>query len=812
MHARPSSTRLRWPLFAAALLLPPVATAPARAAVAVSPDSVVLDGPETSQQLLVTSIQPDGQRKDGTRLASYESANAAVAVVDAEGLVQPRAEGRTEIVVRSGAEMVRVPVEVTGLVNPRPILFEQQLVPILTKAGCNSGGCHGKADGQNGFKLSVFGSNPAADYDALVKEGRGRRVFLSAPDRSLVLQKATAEVPHGGGLRIEPEGLGHRRLRRWLVEGAGFTGGDAPPIASVEVEPAEQALLAGESQQLRATAIDAAGARRCVTMEAGYESNAATIADVDRRGLVVAGDLAGEAAILVRYQGHVAVSRITIPRPGVQFARPPEANFIDKLVWDKLRRLGIVPSEPADDATFMRRVYLDVIGTLPAADEVRAFLADAAADKRAKLIDRVLAREEYADYWAMRWSDLLRVDRDRMTPPVAVATSRWLRRQFAENRPYDQFVHDIVTVQGSTAAEGPAGFYRVLDTPEALARSISQLFLGVRIECAQCHHHPAEKWAQDDYFALAGFFTGVVRKNLPTGRMAIVSRGGTDLTHPRTGQLVPARALGAPPADFAPAGDRRLKLAEWMTAPDNPYLATAISNRLWAHYLGRGLVEPIDDLRATNPASNEPLLAALASHMREVKFDLKAFTRTLLSSRAYQLSSRPNESNAGDEQNFSHASHKALPAEVLLDAICRVTNVPEKFNGWPAGYRAIQIWDNRMPSYFFRIFGRPVRASVCECERSNEPSITQALHLMNSPEMTAKLHDRQGRVRQLALSALPPNEAIDELCLTALARLPSDAERAALLETFSETGADRRAALEDVLWTLVNSKEFLYNH
>jgi hypothetical protein len=809
---RRKQIRFHWLLAGPSLLVWLALASQANSEIVVSPATVALDGPETSQQLLVTSVAPGGRRLDRTRAAGYQSANTNVAAVDAEGLVQPRGEGSTEIVVRDGEQTVRLPVVVTGCSHPKPILFEQQVVPILTKAGCNSGGCHGKAEGQNGFKLSVFGSNPAADFDALVKEGRGRRFFPSAPERSLLLQKATAEVPHGGGLRIEPEGLGHRRLRRWLVEGAQFTPGDAPPIAAIEVEPAEQVLLAGETQQLRVTAVDADGTRRCVTMEAGYESNAGTIADVDRRGLVQAADLAGEAAILVRFQGHVAVSRITIPRPGVQFARPAETNFIDKLVWDKLQRLGIVPSGQADDATFVRRVFLDVLGVLPTADEARAFLADASPDKRARLIDRVLMREEYAEFWAMRWSDLLRVDRDRVTPPVAVATSRWLRRQFADNRPYDQFVRDIVTVQGSTAAEGPAGFYRVLDTPELLARSMSQLFLGVRIECAQCHHHPAEKWGQDDYIALAGFFTGIVRKNLPTGRMAIVSRGGADLANPRTGQVVPARALGAPPADFSNTSDRRLKLADWMTAPDNPFLATAISNRLWAHYFGRGLVEPIDDLRATNPATNEPLLAALAAHMREVKFDLKDFTRTLLNSRVYQLSSLSNESNTGDAQNFSRAAQKALSAEVLLDALCQATGVREKFNGWPEGYRAVQIWDNRMPSYFFRIFGRPVRASVCECERSNEPSITQALHLMNSPEISAKLHDRGGRVRRLAESMLTPSEAVDELCLTALARFPTDGERAVLLEGFAASGADRRAALEDVLWTLVNSKEFLYNN
>jgi len=527
--------------------------------------------------------------------------------------------------------------------------------------------------------------------------------------------------------------------------------------------------------------------------------------------LIQAANIPGAAAVLVRYLGHVAVCRITIPRPGVKFVRPPEANFIDRLTWDKLERLGIAPSELCDDATFLRRVYLDVIGTLPTIDEARAFLADAAPDKRASLIDRVLAREEYADYWTMRWSDMLRVDKDRVTVPGAVAMTRWLHRQFAENRPYDQFAREVVMAQGSIGSEGPASFYRVLDTPEALARSISQLFLGVRIECAQCHHHPAEKWSQDDYFALAGFFTGVTRKNLPTGRMAIVSRGGTDLPHPRTGQTVPARALGAPPADFSSTPDRRAVLAQWMTAPDNPFFAATISNRLWAHYFGRGLVEPIDDLRATNPATNEPLLAALSNHMREVRFDLKAFTRTLLNSRVYQLSSRTNESNASDEQNFSHAAWKALPAEVLLDAIGQATESIEKFNGWPEGYRAIQIWDNRMPSYFFRIFGRPVRASVCECERSNEPSVSQALHLMNSPEIADKLRDRRGRVERLARSTLTSDEIIDELCLAALARLPDPRERGVLSKALADQ-ADRREAIEDLLWTLLNSKEFLHNH
>jgi hypothetical protein len=483
---------------------------------------------------------------------------------------------------------------------------------------------------------------------------------------------------------------------------------------------------------------------------------------------------------------------------------------IDRRAWDKLARLGIVPSDLAGDAAFLRRVYLDTIGTLPTAEEARRFLASTEPDKRVRLIDHLLGRDEYADYWTMRWSDILRVDRARIKPQGAVAMTRWLRRQFAENRPYDQLVREIITARGDTLSEKPASFYLVLDSPEEASRSISQLFLGVRIQCAQCHHHPFEKWGQDDYFGLAGFLTGVKRKPLPGGDEALVVQAGSDIKHPRTNRPVPTHALGAAPADFTGVADRRQVLADWMTASDNPFFARAIVNRLWAHYFGRGLVEPIDDLRATNPATNEPLLAELARYLRDLNYDLKAFTRTLLSSRLYQLSAQTNPSNAGDEQNFSHAASRALPAEVLLDAISQVTGVAEKFNGWPEGYRAIQIWDNRMPSYFFRIFGRPVRASVCECERSNEPSIAQALHLMNSPEILSKIRAPHGKARKLADSTQSPKQIIEELYLTALSRVPSAEETTLLLEAFART--DRRTATEDVLWALLNAKEFIYNH
>jgi hypothetical protein len=772
----------------------------------VSPASVLLDNPEATQQLLVRS--PTGSA-DLTRLATYAVLDPQIASVDPTGLVQPRAEGRTSLVVRHGSESSLIPVEVRGMKSPTPVSFASEIIPILSRSGCNSGACHGKAEGKNGFKLSVFGFDAVADHQALVMEARGRRVFPGAPENSLILRKSTGQMAHGGGKRLAPDSLSYQRLRRWISEGARF-GAGAGPVTAIEVEPAQQILGFHQTQQLRVTAINAAGGRRCVTVDAEYDSNAATIARVDARGWVQASDVPGQAAILVRYLGHVTLCRVTVPRPGVRFTRPPEANFIDRLAWDNLARLGIPPSDGADDATFLRRVFLDTIGTLPTVAEARAFLTDTRPDRRSQLIDQLLQRPEYADYWAMRWSDLLRVDRDRIKPAGAVAMTRWLRRQFADNRPYDEFVRDLLTARGATD-EGATPFYKTLTTPEDMSRSFSQLFLGVRIACAQCHHHPSERWGQEDYFALAGFFTGVGRKTILGETEAIVTQKGIDLPHPRTGKPIPPRALGAVAADFNGTEDRRTVLARWMTAPDNPFFARAIANRLWAHYFGRGLVEPLDDLRATNPATNEPLLDELAKHLRDSKYDLKAFTRTLLNSQLYQRSSRPLPENAGDEQNYSHAVPRAIPAEVLLDAICQAAGVPEKFNGWPLGYRAIQVWDNRMPSYFFRIFGRPVRASVCECERSNEPSIAQALHLMNSEEITGKIRDRQGTARRLARSGKPPRELIDDLYLGTLSRFPSDRERALMLQVFADA-EDRQSAVEDVLWALVNTREFVYNH
>jgi hypothetical protein len=816
------TSRWAWPCLLSLLL---AAGAAAHAAdLAFHPPAIRLDRPEGAEQIVILD-DVDGRPVDRTRAVRFDVADPGIARVSATGLVEPLADGATEVTATLGDRRVTIPLSVSGVADPLPVSFGEEVQAILTKHACNAGGCHGKAEGQNGFKLSLLGFDHAADHAAIVSQSRGRRITPSAPEASLLLLKATAAVPHGGGRKIDEGSPAHRRLLRWIAEGALAGVPDDRPVVALQAEPAEVRLLPGETHQLRVSALDAAGGRHGVTQETDFLSNAPGIVAVSAAGILQAGTIPGDAAILVRHLGHVATVRVVVPREGIAFVRPPESSVIDRLVHDRLDVLGIPVAERCDDATFLRRASLDMIGTLPTAAEARAFLADPSSDKREKLVERLLERPEYADFWTMKWADILRADKAKIGPQGAVALTRWLHRQFAANRPYDEFVRAILTADGPIGHESPAAVFKALDNAEVAARSMSQLFFGVRIECAQCHHHPSERWSQDDYAALAGFFTGLKLKTLPGGGEGVVSRGGVDLPHPRTGVAVPAAALGAAPATFsAPSADRRRLLAEWATAADNPFLARAIANRLWAHYFGRGLVEPIDDLRATNPATNEPLLDHLEARLKALRFDLRAFTRELVASRTYQLAAVPSPGAEADRRHFSHAHPKALPAEVLLDAICQATGVNELFNGWPEGTRAVEVWDNRMPSYFLKVFGRPVRATVCECERGTEPSIAQALHLINSPEIEAKLGGRHGTARRLAESSLPPDAIVEELCLATLSRPPTVAELAALLPLFPASaepvaGSDagdgatvRRAAVEDVLWTFLNRKEFLGNH
>lgn len=789
-----------------------VADEPAIRSLKVLPESLTLSSPEASDQIVVWGVSDNGELLDLTSIATFASMQKGVAQVASGGAVFAVGDGVVDIEVSAAGHSARCRVEVANVTHPRPVSFSQEIVPVLTKAGCNSGGCHGKAEGQNGFKLSVFGYDPLADYQAIVLEGAGRRVFPPAPDYSLLLRKATGVSPHGGGRRIELGSRWYRIIERWISEGARRDEVSAEQrIVQIEVQPEVVKLSPMGGQQLRVEAVMWDGSRHGITAECDFQTNHAPVADVDNAGRVRASDVPGEAGILVRYQGKVAVCRVVQPLAISEFQAIADLSELDQHVWDKLQALGLPASGLCRDEEFLRRVHLDMIGTLPTPDECREFLADQANDKRARLVDRLFSRPEYAAFWAQKWADLLQVDKDVLTPLGASAMTRWLRTQIQQNVSYDQFVQSILTAEGSTLGETPAGFFQVQKDPQSLAESTSQLFLGVRIECAQCHHHPFEKWDQSDYVSLAGFFTGVNRTKDLRGGLKIGDTAGKDLPHPRSGDVIPAAGLGAEPASVGNGVSRRAAYARWVTSPENPFFARTIANRLWAHYLGRGLVEPVDDLRVTNPASNEPLLDALSKLVVDSQFDLQMVTRVIVLSRVYQLSHISVGSNAADEQNYSHFGWKPLPAEVLLDAISQATEVPEEFPGWPRGYRAIQLWDNRLPSSFMETFGRPARQTVCSCERGVEPSIAQALHLLNAPNLAEKISSRDGRTSRLAASSLSMEKVVEELCLATLSRYPSDAERSHLLTAIAEAPS-RQEAVEDILWTLLNTKEFLFNH
>jgi hypothetical protein len=782
---------------------------PAIGSLSIEPSPILLHGANRQQQILVTAKPSSGPPIDVTHRCTISSSDPAVAAISGT-VVRSVGDGTAEVRVRLGTLSATVPVRVRDSGRFPPVHFANDVMPIFSKLGCNSAGCHGKTSGQNGFKLSVFGFDPDADYAALVKEARGRRVFPSAPEQSLLLLKPTGKIAHGGARRLAPDSADYLVLHEWIKQGVPVGEAGAPRAVSLRVSPAERVLGLKADQQILATAVFSDGTERDVTAAAGYTSNAAHVAEVDPGGRVRTGTAPGEAAITVHYMGHVAAVRFQVPRPDAPNPYPvlPANNTIDELVWAKLKTMGILPSEVAGDAVFLRRVYLDVLGTLPKPDEVREFLADTDAGKRAKWIDKVLDRPEYADYWAQKWADVLLVNRDKLGDRGSYEMHRWLRAQFAKNRPYDQWVRELVTASGSASRGGPVNFFRASATAEEMTRAVSQAFLGIRLECAQCHHHPFEKWAQDDFYGLAGYFNGMQRKKLPGDDEMVFHSGYRPQKMPLTDRAVAVRPPDGPALASMTDGDPRHHLVDWMTKPANPYFARLVVNRLWKHYLGRGLVEPEDDLRSTNPATNEPLLDYLAQTLVKNKYDLKAVTRLILQSRVYQLSSVPNATNKDDEQYGSHYRVKRLPAEVLLDAICAVTEVPEAFPGRPRGTRAVELWDNRAPSYFLDIFGRSERLSPCECGRSSEPTMAQCLHLMNAPEIERKLADPTGRVARLLGQKLTEEQIVEELCLAALGRPSGEKERRAAKKLFA--ASPPREAAQDFLWALLNSHDFLF--
>jgi hypothetical protein len=786
-----------------------------------SEHGTTLVGPDARLQVVATARHETQQLRDWTGRLAYTCSPAGIVQVSESGLVEPLSNGQVTITASAEGLSAEIRVTVERYDDPPAVNFANEVVPIFTKLGCNGGGCHGKSGGQNGFPLSLLGYEPWNDYEYLVKESRGRRIFPAAPDSSLLLLKATNTLPHGGGERLKADTPEYRILRRWISQGMPYGAPTDPKVVSISAYPRSRTMTRDGQQQLRIVAHYSDGSTRDVTRTAQYEPNEKELALVDETGHVKMLGSPGDVAVMVRYQEFVSTFTATVPLGAPIGDLPEPRNFIDELVFAKLRQLGMPPSEPCDDATFIRRVTLDVAGRLPDPQRVQAFLADSAPDKRQRYIDELLDSTDYADYFANKWVAILR--NKRVIPQDkegAFAFHEWVRTSIDQNKPYDQFVRELLTASGRVGEHAPVAWYRQVNQPHEQVEDVAQLFLGVRIQCARCHHHPFEKWSQDDYYGLAAFFSRVEKKGARNPLQAdeyrvYHKRGTAQATNPTTGKALPPTALGAEPLTLSPDQDPRTALAGWMTGPDNPFFARSLVNRYWKHFFGRGLVEPEDDIRDTNPPANPALLEALAGQFVSGGYDMKALVREICRSHIYQLSAVPNEHNVADRQAFSRYYPRRLPAEVLLDALDAVNATATDFVELPRGTRAVQLPDagEAVPQvYFLQVFGRPSASSACECERTNTASLAQSLHLLNSAEVQQKIST--GRAPALAADVQRTDEQkVRELYLHAFSRLPTDEELKIALAHIAKAAPDQKQlAYEDIVWALVNTKEFLFNH
>lgn len=725
-----------------------------------------------------------------------------------------------------------------------PVYFGTDIVPILTRLSCNSGGCHGKATGQNGFKLSLFGFEPDVDYGALVHDARGRRLFPAQPEHSLLLLKATARMPHGGGRRLDERSEDYRILRDWIAQGARPPSPDDPRIERIEVAPREQVLRKNSTLPLKVKAVLSNGTIRDVTTRVVYQSNEPGVASVSDDGIISVAKTHGLVSVMARlgdqidtFHGVVpylenetdlAAARQHLHQLGQSLATHPQFSLkgsrdpmtVDQLLLRQWHRMGIVPSAVTDDATFLRRATIDICGSLPTPDEVTAYVADKSPNKRARLIDRLLERPEYASYFALKWADILQ------NRGAGYSTSKqragttlfagWIRDSLAANKSYDLFVSEILTASGSQQLNPPAIWYRTVRKSPEYVESVAQAFLGVRIQCAQCHHHPTESWSQRDYYSLAAVFARVGRKGgfadaeVPTDEIIFLAPRG-EVRDPRNGEVLAPRPLGGPDFASGPLDDPRISLARWMTAPQNPYFARTMVNRMWAHFLGRGIIHPIDDARSTNPPSNPELLDALSQDFIASGYDIKHLIRAITSSHAYALESLPHTGNAGDNQTFARFYPRRMTAETLLDGISQVLEAPTPFNGFPAGTRAIELPDENVAAHFLDVFGRPARMTACECERADAPALNQALELVNSTEIQRKLTVDTGFAKRLASSDRSVNDQVTQAFLQVLGRQPR-AEELDVSVKFLNSESDKLEAMRSLLWSLLATNEFVFNH
>jgi hypothetical protein len=775
-----------------------------------------LVGPDARLQLVVTSRPAGVPAADVTATAHYAVAPEDVVKLHPNGRVTPLKDGTATITATAGDSKAEVQVTVERFTNPAPINFPNQVVPIFTKFGCNSGGCHGKSGGQNGFRLSLLGFEPTEDYEYLVKESLGRRVFPAAPEHSLLLLKAIATIPHGGGEKLKKDSGDYRLLVRWITQAMPYGRPEDPTLSSISVYPKNRILKTDGQQQLKIFAHYSDGSSEDISHTARYEPNDKSMAEVDEGGRVRMMGQPGSVAVMVRYQDRVGVFTALVPLGAEVKTLPPVRNVVDQVVFSRLKELGLPPSEICDDATFLRRVTLDLTGRLPSPESAKKFLADGSADKRDRAVDQLLSSEAYADFFANKWSAILRNRRDKATYEGGnFAFHQWIRTAIAQNRPYDQFVKEILTASGEISRNPAVAWYRQVTKDIEQTEDVAQLFLGVRIQCAHCHHHPYEKWSRQDYYGMTAFFSRVGRKEglAPDEQRIFHNRGMAQAVNPKTNIAVKPTGLGEKTADLTADDDPRLALAEWMARKDNPFFAKALVNRYWKHFFNRGIVDPEDDMRETNPPSNRELLDTLARTFSEGGFNLKELARLIARSSTYQLSALPNQWNSTDRQSFSRYYPRRLPAEVLLDAIDQANGTITQFTGLPAGIRATQIPDHGgVNSYFLTVFGRPAGASACECERTGDASLAQSLHLLNSQDIHGKMSN--GVAKELAADMKRQDaEKLTDLYYRAFGRAPRAEElKVATGHVEKAQPKEKQAAYEDIVWALINTKEFLFNH
>lgn len=788
------------------------ADAPKPAQINVYPADVHLTTVRDRQSLIVQAEYSDGITRDVTGEAKFTLSNGELARLD-KNVLYPKADGAAEMTIEYAGLSVKVPVEVQRATEDPPISYKLDVMPVFMKTGCNVGSCHGAARGKDGFRLSLFGFDPNGDYHRLTREMPGRRLNLAIPEDSLLMTKGAGVVPHTGGKRFDMKDEYADSLLRWLRAGVPQDPGEVPQVVSVEIYP-KGAVLDGEgaTQQINVRAKYSDGTDRDVTSLAFFSSNNDNSAPIEQNGVVTAANR-GEAFIMARFETHTVGTHFIVLPKGLEFAWKdvPANNYVDELMYDKFKKLRIQPSELCSDEEFLRRVYLDVVGVLPTVEEYHAFLNDNDPKKRDKLVDTLLDRKEFVEMWVMKWAELLQV---RTTRSIAYKPMlryyNWIQERIASNMPMDQMVQELLGASGGTFENAATNYYQMEGDPKKVAENVAQVFMGMRLQCAQCHNHPFDRWTMDDYYSFAAFFSQIGRKRGEDPREQIIfNSGGGEVRHLVGNRVMAPKFLGGEVPDVK-GKDRRVVMAEWMASPENPYFAKNLANIVWNHFFGQGIINEVDDVRVSNPPVNAELLDELGQKFTEYKYDFKKLVRDICTSRTYQFSTATNDTNASDTKNFSHASLRRVRAEILLDMISQVTDTKNKFSGLPLGARAVQIANGNTSTYFLTTFGRAKRESVCACEVKIEPNLSQALHLLNGDTLQSKVGQGNLIGRRLE-EKVAPEQIVEELYVRTLTRRPTEKEKSELNAVLAEV-EDKKQVLEDVFWALLNSREFVFNH